>query len=155
MEYETVELKEKKVIGIASRTNNHSPEMMNIIGGLWNKFYQGGVYNEIPNKCTQTSLGIYSEYDGNQDDDYTVTVATEVSSIERIPADCVPLVIPAGKYAKFSVKTSMQKGFEDVGTLWLQIWKTDLDRTFIADFEEYFAPESDGSEIVNIYIGLK
>ena len=155
MQYETVELNEKKVIGIASRTNNHSPKMPEVIGDLWGKFYQGGVLNSIPNKCSQTALGIYSEYEGNQDDDYTITVGTEVSSTENIPEGCVALTIPAGKYAKFSVKTTMQNGPQDVGKVWGEIWQTTLDRTFVADFEEYFAPNADGSEVVNIYVGLK
>lgn len=155
MQYQTVELSEKTVVGIAARTNNHSPEMGKIIGGLWGKFYQGGIYNSIQNKCTKTSLGIYSEYEGNQDDDYTVTIGTEVSSDEKIPADCVTLKIPAGKYAKFTLKTTMEKCPFEIGALWTEIWKTDLNRTFVADFEEYCEVQSDGSEIVNIYIGLK
>lgn len=155
MQYETVKLNEKKVVGITSRTNNHSPEMSKIIGGLWGKFYQGGVYNSIQNKCAKTSLGIYSEYDGNQDNDYSITVGTEVSSVDSIPKDCVAITIPAGKYAKFTVKTTMKNGPQDIGKLWGEIWKTKLDRTFFADFEEYLEPEADGSEIINIYIGLK
>ena len=155
MQYETVELNGKKVIGIASRTNNHSPKMPEVIGGLWGKFYQGGILNSISNKCSQTALGIYSEYEGNQDDDYTITVGTEVSSTESVPEDCVALTIPAGKYAKFSVKTTMQNGPQDVGKVWGDIWQTKLNRTFVADFEEYLAPNADGSEVVNIYVGLK
>src|SRR5574344_2154833 len=102
MQNETVELNKNKVIGIASRTNNHSPKMPEVIGGLWGTFYQGGVLNSMPNKCSQTALGIYSEYEGNQDDDYPLTVGTEVSSVEKIPECCVALTLPAGKYAKFS-----------------------------------------------------
>lgn len=155
MQYEVVELAKKQVIGIGSRTNNHSPKMPSIIGGLWQKFYQGGVFASIPNKSTQTSLGVYSEFEGDQDDDYTITVGTEVSSTESVPAECSVLEIPAGRYAKFTVNTTMQNGPADVGAAWAQIWQTTLDRTFIADFEEYFAPNADGSETVNLYIGVK
>lgn len=155
MQYELVNLTEKKVIGIGARTNNHSPEMPAIIGGLWQKFYQGGVFASIPNKAAETALGIYSEYQGNQDDDYTITVGVEVSTTENLPKDCTKLSISGGKYAKFTVKTTMQNGPADVGAAWGEIWQTNLERTFIADFEEYLAPGADGSEIVNIYIGLK
>lgn len=155
MKYEVVTLKQKKVIGLSARTNNHSAEMPAIIGGLWQKFYQGGVFTSIQNKSSQTALGIYSDYEGNQDNDYTITVGSEVSSSDNLPKDCCSLSIPAGKYAKFTVNTTMQNGPADVGAVWAQIWATPLDRTFIADFEEYLAPSSDGSEVVNIYIGLK
>lgn len=50
MNYEIVELQEKKIIGIAARTNNLSPDMTAVIGGLWHKFYGSGIYERIPGK---------------------------------------------------------------------------------------------------------
>ena len=44
MEYEIVTLKEKIAVGIAARTNNLSPNPGAVIGGLWNRFYQEGIY---------------------------------------------------------------------------------------------------------------
>ena len=44
MNYEIVNLEEKRVVGLAARTNNQSPEMGAVIGGLWEKFYGEGVY---------------------------------------------------------------------------------------------------------------
>lgn len=39
MNYEIVNLEEKIVAGFSARTNNASPDMGKIIGGLWQKLY--------------------------------------------------------------------------------------------------------------------
>jgi len=43
MNYEVVELKEKIVVGVCAKTSNTDPNMGMIIGGLWEKLYQGGI----------------------------------------------------------------------------------------------------------------
>ena len=56
MNYEVITSEEKVVAGIEARTNNNSPDMGMVIGGLWNHFYQDGIYESIPNKITQKAL---------------------------------------------------------------------------------------------------
>jgi len=77
MNYEIVTLEEKTVAGISARTNNGSPDMGAVIGGLWNRFYSEGIYEEIPEKANQKALGIYTDYAGDETGDYTVMVACE------------------------------------------------------------------------------
>ena len=43
MNYEIIEMEEKTVIGIATVTNNASPDMGAKIGQLWQKLYSGTV----------------------------------------------------------------------------------------------------------------
>lgn len=163
MEYEVVTMKEMTVAGISARTNNNSPEMPTIIGGLWGRFYQGGVYASIPAKKGMTAFGIYTDYEGDKNDDYTVMIATEVeptvcdtnNKASALPEGVSLLKIVAGRYAKFTIKTTMEKSPADVGAFWGKIWSLDLDRTYKADYEEYLEPGADGSQIVYIYIGLK
>lgn len=57
-EYEIVTLEEKIVAGVSARTNNTSPEMGTVIGGLWNRFYKEGIYDSIPKKTNAKVLGI-------------------------------------------------------------------------------------------------
>ncbi len=80
MEYEIVTLKEKIAVGIAARTNNLSPNPGAVIGGLWNRFYQEGIYASIPNKVNEKALGIYTAYDGDEKADYTAIVACETAA---------------------------------------------------------------------------
>lgn len=150
MEYEIVSINEKIVAGLSARTNNASPEMSTVIGGLWNRFYSEGVYASIPEKANQKALGIYADYAGDEKNEYTVLVACEVCSA---PVDEKLTVrkIPAGPYAKFIVKGDM---YTAVAQAWQEIWRMDLPRSFEYDFEEYQNDDMVHSEI-HIYIGLR
>ncbi|MDE7184574.1 MAG: GyrI-like domain-containing protein [Lachnospiraceae bacterium] len=150
MEYEIVTLEEKIAVGIAARTNNASPDMGAVIGGLWNRFYNEGIYASIPDKTNQKALGIYTEYENDEKSDYTVITACET---DRAPQEGTYTVcrIPAGRYAKFVVHGDMVQA---VAAAWQEIWKLDLPRTFQCDFEEYQNDSMDQAEI-HIYIGLK
>ena len=98
MEYEIVNLEEKKAVGISAVTNNKSPEMPKIIGGLWDEFYKK-VYGEINDKTNNKSIGMYHKYQLNGD--YTVSICAEVNSTNQ---NYEVITIPSGKYAKFIVK---------------------------------------------------
>ena len=69
MKYEIVNLEEKFVVGISARTNNNSADMSNIITGLWTSFFKDGIYQSIQNKVNHKTLGVYTEYENNENDD--------------------------------------------------------------------------------------
>lgn len=150
MEYEIVTLEEKIAVGIAARTNNASPDMGAVIGGLWNRFYKEGIYASIPDKKSEKALGIYTDYEGDEKSDYTVLVAYETSRVPQA-GEYTVCKIPAGRYAKFVVRGDMVQA---VAAAWQEIWKMDLPRTFQCDFEEYQNDSMEHAEI-HIYIGLK
>lgn len=150
MNYEVVELKEKTVVGVMAKTNNFAPDMGQVIGGLWQKFYEG-IYTEIANKSNEKALGIYTDYEGDEKADYHVIVAYEVEKVENLPKETVKKVIPAGKYAKFIVRGHMQKA---VAEFWEKLWQMNLPRTFTCDFEEYQNGNMEDAEI-HIYISIK
>lgn len=146
MKYEIVNLEQKTVVGVSAITSNTDPKMSEIIGGLWEKLYQGGVNAAIKNKVNEYAIGLYSDY---SKDKYCVTAGNEVSKAENEELDVK--IIPAGKYAKFSVHGHMQKA---VAEAWGEIWKMDLDRSFTGDFEEYLNSDWENADI-DIYIALK
>ncbi|MCI8668654.1 MAG: AraC family transcriptional regulator [Lachnospiraceae bacterium] len=161
MNYEIVTLTAKTVLGIAARTNNQAPDMGMVIGGLWKRFYSEGIYAEIPGKVNNKALGIYTEYAGNEREDYTVMTAYETELTEeekdsvllecrKFAKDIRMMTIPAGKYARFIVTGDMHQA---VAAAWQEIWKMDLSRSFICDFEEYQNDDMEQAEI-HIYIGL-
>lgn len=145
MKYEIVNLEEKIVVGVSAVTSNNDPKMGEIIGGLWEKLYQGGVNAAIKNKVNEYAIGLYSDYTS---ENYCVTAGNEVSKAEN--ADLTVKVIPAGKYAKFSVHGHMEKA---VASAWAEIWPLNLDRSFTGDFEEYLNSDFENCDI-NIYIAL-
>lgn len=150
MDYEVVTLKEKTAAGITARTNNNSPDMGRIIGELWQRFYGGGIYAQIQNKSNHKALGIYSDYAGDEQDDYNVTVACEVDSAGELSPGIITRTIPAGKYARFVVKGHMQQAVQQ---FWQELWKMDIKRNFLYDFEEYQNEDMENAEI-HIYISI-
>lgn len=150
MNYEIVNLDERKLVGVTDRTKNSDPNMTMKIGGLWNKLYNEGVYNKIKNKVDAKAIGMYSDYESDCNSEYSITVGCIVESLEDIPKNTVVKVIPKGKYAKFIVKGHMQKAVAD---FWQKLWNMDLDRSYKCDYEEYQNADVENAEI-HIYISL-
>ena len=150
MEYEIVNLDEKILVGASANTSNSSPDMSNVIGGLWGKFYQGGIHDKIKNTVNEFAIGLYSDYTEDKNG-YCITVGNEVSSLDENNKNLDVKIIPAGKYAKFSICGNMVTAVVDA---WQQIWQMDLDRSFTGDFEEYKIADVENAEI-DIYVALK
>ncbi|CAG9713209.1 MULTISPECIES: GyrI-like domain-containing protein [Clostridium] len=151
MNYEIVNLKEKKVAGLNIRTNNNDPNMNKNIGELWNKFFKEGIFTAIENKINDKTIGLYSDYESDYNGDYDMSVGCEISNDEKIPTGTILKIIPAGNYAKFVVKGQMQKA---VYEFWQKLWQMNLERAYTCDFEEYINTDIDNAEI-HIYISLK
>lgn len=150
MNYEIVSLEEKIVAGFSARTSNTSPDMGNVIGGLWQKLYSpDGCFN-LKNRTNDKALGIYTDYANDEKSDYTVVAACEISS-EDVPDNFEIRKIPAGKYAKFIVRGNMLTAVQQ---FWTELWQMNLERSFVCDFEEYQNADPENAEI-HIYIGLK
>jgi len=146
MNYEIVNLEEKMIVGVSTATSNEDPQMGEKIGKLWVELYQGGVNAKVNNKVNDYAIGLYSDYTENG---YIVTAGNEVSKSEN--DELTTKVVPAGRYAKFSVHGPMEKA---VAQAWTQIWSIDLDRSFTGDFEEYINSDFENADI-DIYIALK
>lgn len=145
MNCEIVTLDQKTVVGVSATTGNGDPDMGKIIGGLWEKLYQGGVSAAIKNKANEYAIGLYSDYEGER---YCVTAGNEVSKAEN--PELTTKIIPAGRYAKFSVHGHMERA---VAEAWGKIWQMELDRSYTGDFEEYLNCDFENCDI-NIYIAL-
>ncbi|MBP6492176.1 MAG: AraC family transcriptional regulator [Clostridia bacterium] len=146
MNYEIVNLDKKTIVGVSAVTSNEDPKMSEVIGGLWEKLYMGGVNAEIKNKINEYAIGLYSDYSNGK---YCVTAGNEVSKAEN--DDLTVKTIPAGRYAKFSVHGHMEKA---VAEAWGEIWTTELERSFTGDFEEYLNSDWENADI-DIYVALK
>lgn len=151
MNYEIVTLEEKIAVGISARTNNTAPDMGAVIGGLWNRFYNGGVYASVSCKVNEKAMGIYTDYAGDEKADYTAMVACETTKEPKKDLSYTVCKIPAGRYAKFVVHGDMVQA---VAAAWQEIWSMNLPRSFRCDFEEYQNNAAENAEI-HIYVGLK
>ena len=146
MNYEIVEITEKKVAGISAVANLNAPESSRVIGGLWEKFY-GGVYASLQGKTNEKCIGLYTDYKENGD--YKVMVCSEVDSDSQTAET---MIIPAGKYAKFVVKGNIVTAVQE---FWQNLWNMKLDRAFVCDFEEYQGGEDMDNMEIHMYISVK
>lgn len=152
MDYEVVNLEEKIVAGISARTSNDAPDAGMVIGSLWGRFFEEGIFFNISNKTNEKSIGLYSDYTGYKMEEYQITVGCEVNSREQEQENLTFAVIPAGKYAKFIVRGNMQKA---VSEFWIKLWNMDLNRSFTGDFEEYQPGGTMEESEIHMYIALK
>lgn len=152
MNYELVQLEEKKVAGLRIRTSNSDPGMSNNIGMAWQSFFAEGIYHSIPDKKNDKSIGLYTNYENGASGAYDVMVCCEVEAGASLPANVQSEIISAGKYAKFIIHGHVQKA---VGEFWLKLWSMDLDRKYCCDFEEYQGGGDMENSEIHMYISLK
>ena len=151
MDYRIVNLPAKTMVGLTGRTANNDPQMGEIIGGLWQQLFAGGVYEQIPHKAGANTIGLYSDYADGVNGVYSITVGCEVTETDELPTGTVRKGIPGGRYAKVTV---IGDQVEAVGRAWGELWQMPLERTYTGDFEEYnMLP--DGSQQIDIYVAIR
>ncbi len=121
-------MKAFSLIGIPLKTNNK--EAMSTIPQHWKKFSTH--QNKIPNKKEpEVVYGVYTDYDNDQ---YTLIIGCEVTSLEEIPPGMVGITVPEQTYKTFPAEGPPEKA---IPATWQQIWNTPLNRAYTYDFERY------------------
>lgn len=123
------------VIGISVRTTNENGQAASDIAALWNRFLTEAIMVQIPHKISGDIYCIYTDYEKDHTQPYTVILGCMVSNPEDTPAGMIGLTIKKGSYMRFTAKGNLAQ----VAVLeeWVNIWNADLDRSFTADFEVY------------------
>jgi predicted transcriptional regulator YdeE len=142
------------VIGISVRTTNENEQAGKDIPALWKKFMEEGIAEQIPNKIDNTLYCIYTEYEKDHTKPYTTILGCKVEILETIPNGMVGKTFEDATYTKHIAKGNIFQGI--VFNEWVKIWNSDLNRTFIADFEVYGekAQNPENAEI-DIFVGVK
>lgn len=149
-----MELKTFHVIGIALRTSNDSPTMIDDIGNLWCRFFKEGILEKIPNKISNDMYGVYTEYAGDATEAYTVIVGCPVANLDNIPEGLRGVTIEGGNFAQTHVSGKLLDGV--IGDGWQSLWQSNLDRRYQADFEYYKCEGFDPDNLeVDIFVGIK
>lgn len=123
------------IVGISARTSNENGKAENDIPQLWQKFMAEGVAHRIPNKVDDTIYAIYTNYEGDHTKPYTIVIGCNVSNLDNIPEDLTVKMVPSSNYTKFTAKGDLTK--DAVINTWMEIWNTDLKRTYTTDIEIY------------------
>lgn len=136
------------VVGIELRTSN--AEAHRTIPAHWQRFTADGVLSRIPSRTCDDVIAVYTRFEHEGIDNhgaYSLIVGAPVDRLREVPQGMVSGVVHASRRAVFPV----ERGRPDlVGAAWQRIWqRTDLAKTFIADYEHYHANGD-----IDIWIGI-
>jgi len=130
----TTTLSEFHIIGISVRTTNVSNKALKDIGELFGNFVGQNMMGKIPEKITEDIYCVYTDYESDYNGPYTAIVGCKVNSLDDIPTGFIGKTIPNAKY---QVYKSTGKLSISLTRTWEEIWNTDIDRRYSADFDIY------------------
>ncbi|MCV9933330.1 GyrI-like domain-containing protein [Flavobacterium sp. LS1R47] len=132
---ELITIEEFFIIGLSIRTTNENNQSATDIPALWNKFMTENTIENIPNKIDNSVYSVYTEYEKDYTKPYTTILGCKVSNLDNIPAGMIGKTIAKETYKQFTAKGNLADGI--VIQKWIEIWNTDLNRKYTADFEIY------------------
>jgi predicted DNA-binding transcriptional regulator YafY len=143
-----------QVIGISIRTTNENGRAAKEIAELWGRFMNENVLGAIPNKIDGTIYSLYTDYEGDHTQPYSVILGCRVSGLDNIPQGMVGRTFDGGNYVKITARGDLTKGL--IVNEWSKIWEMDLDRAFTADFEVFGEKASDPADAeIDFMIAVK
>ncbi|WP_136465941.1 GyrI-like domain-containing protein [Flagellimonas onchidii] len=126
---------ELTIVGLSIRTSNDPGKADNDIPKLWHRFMDENTVNRIPNKVDETLYAIYTDYEGDHTQPYTMVIGCNVSKLDNIPEDMTVKMIPESNYTLFTAKGDLTK--DAVINTWMKIWNANLKRAYTTDIEVY------------------
>jgi len=142
------------VIGISVRTTNENGQSGKDIPALWSQFMSEEIQSKIPNKVSEDLFCIYTDYEKDHTKPYTTILGCKVENLNVVPENMIGKTIESANYEELIAKGNLSEGI--VFNKWLEIWNSDLDRSFTADFEVYGEKTQNPEKAeVAIYIALQ
>ena len=142
-----------KVIGIAVRTEHGGGKATKDIPALWKKFMGESIATKIPNKVNNTVYAVYTKYDGDHLNPYTMVLGCQVSSLDSVPEEMVAVNIQGGTYSKYIAQGDVTSGM--MYGVWENIWKVTQNRNYQTDFEVYGPKAADPKNAeVEVLVGI-
>ena len=142
-----------KVVGIKVRTTNENGQAGHDIPALWNRFITENIWEKIPNKVDPSILSIYTNYESDHTKPYDTILGCQVSTLDEIPEGMIGQAFESGKYATFLAEGDLDQGV--IYQTWTEIWNSELDREFKADFEVHDITMKDRKNAtVEIFVGV-
>jgi predicted transcriptional regulator YdeE len=147
------------VIGIETRTNNSAESTSDgAIPKQWQRLFQEGVLNRIPDRLDQSVVAVYTNYASDWNGDYTYILGAKVKPGTKAPAGMVAVSIPAGKYVGFI--SAQGPSPQVVPDTWKQVWAYfqvpgNPPRAYGADYEVYDDMADPNNVQVKLFIGVK
>lgn len=146
-----IEVDEFDVVGISIITDNSKGT--DDINALWERFFKDSIGLSIPDKVNDNIYAVYSDYQGDHEAPYRLTIGYRVKGIQT-PDGMTRISIIDQSYAVMSALGQQPKALIET---WQAIWSAeDLGRTFKTDFELY-GPRffEDGVNEVLVHVGIQ
>ena len=132
---DTVRIEPFMVTGIAVRTSNANGQAAQDIGQLWEKFMVENIAGQIQDKVDNAIYAIYTDYEGDHTQPYTMILGCKVNSFDQSPKGTISRHFIGGNHKQFTAKGNLTK--DAVFNAWQSIWQSDLNRAYTADIEVY------------------
>jgi predicted transcriptional regulator YdeE len=139
--------------GISVRTTNANGQSQIDIGSLWTRFTTGNLIEQITNKLSADIYCVYTDYETDHTGPYTAVLGCKVSSLAGVPNGFTGITIPTEKYQVYYLEGQFPA---NIGAAWQQIWASDINRKYTADYDLYKAdPKSFEETEARIYLAIK
>lgn len=141
------------VVGVSTTTSNKDGKATEDINALWERFFKESVGQHVPDKIDDVIYAVYSDYEGNHEDPYRVTIGYKTQGSEKTPDSMHMVHIEPQDYGIMSAQGPQPQTLIET---WTAIWSSDLNRSFKTDFEVY-GPRffAEGINEILVYIGLE
>ena len=150
----TVQKEGFNITGIYIRTTNAENQAMKDIGALWDRFLSENWMARISGRLDNSIYSVYTDYEGDFTKPYGVILGCRTSDGAAVPEGMITRRISAGTYEHRIIKGNIMEGV--VGKAWSEIWNSDLQRTYTADFEVYGEKASDPTNaVIDLFISLQ
>lgn len=150
---EITEINEFAIAGISVRTTNQNGQSQKDIGGLWTRFTNENLLQQIHSRASDDIYCVYTDYETDHTGFYTAILGCKVHSITQIPYGFVGITIVPGKFQVYFLEGKFP---QNVGEAWKHIWDNAIDRKYTADFDLYNANAKSFEETeVKIYLSVK
>jgi len=130
---ETIAFDEFHVTGIHVRTINNGQSRQDMMA-LWDKFQNENVYWQIENKASDDIYCVYTDYESDYTGYYTAVLGCKVISLALLPEGFKSILVPEGKYCIYHLAGKCPA---NVLNAWDQIWNSNIERKYTADFDLY------------------
>jgi predicted transcriptional regulator YdeE len=147
-----VEVDPVHIVGVSCVTTNRDGHAAQDINALWARLFEAQIGQKIKNKTDDTIYCVYSDYEGDHDAPYRVTIGYRVNDVKTLPDRLFSVSVAAGHYAMMSAQGPQPHALIET---WEAIWSSDLNRRFKTDFEIY-GPRffEDGVHEVLVHVGV-
>jgi len=150
--FERVNIPDFFVAGIAVNTTNQDGQSQKDIGDLWTRFTTENMAEKIAGKLSEDIYCVYTDYESDHTGRYTAVLGCRVDNADNVPESFFTALIPSGDYHIYKPEGKFP---ESVANTWRQIWKTDINRKYSADYDRYITGSKSFEEIeAEVYLSV-